>query len=371
MSVYPLRWLMVLFLLGGCRFREPEPSPDVYSASVVPGPVRPPLLTKPTAPKDSPASQGGDDLLQRALDRKSDPRGFEASISAYIVAFRPPGEWVRIHKQTGRARGVSGGTCWVRAGRVVHPCAPDETALLKRELRAARVLHGGVLRAGPGLRLERGALVETVQGTELRAQLDPRTAEVTAITMGSPPSPVLREVIDAKRSSPPAASHFAADQVKAGLRERVVHPERHLLCADHLGDLDGVGGVVQRLTDQVRALRLRGDRLGGILAHQRAASRWRICLPFRSRTDALSRRVGTFDGGAGSVVDPPHTVARLWHRGPYAALMGQRAALEAWIGASGWKLAPGARPRATLYLDPSVSAPADLVSSIDLPLAPE
>lgn len=360
---YALAPLLAALLIagGGCKFREPDPSPDVYAAATAAGKVRPPLAPMkggpvPPSTASHPDVPVGGDLLARFLARKSDSRGFMARAPSRTIAYRS-GEYVRVDEHTGRVAGVKNGVCWLRAGKVVHPCTAADRATLLGEARAAAVLHGAGLEARKDVTLAGVTVTVGVGDQRVVATLDSDTATIRALVGGPEPgSPVLTDIVRAKRKSPPTLELFGvSEQVIDGLREIVIRPERHVLCASHVGGLDGVVGVTRRLQDQLKAAGLRHDPLDGFIADLTAPKRWRICLT-------------SSGAGPGTVAEPSRAIARLWHHGPVEGLLARQGDLESYINAKARKKMADARLRAVLYTAPGVGAPADRISCLELVL---
>ncbi len=132
-------------------------------------------------------------------------------------------------------------------------------------------------------------------------------------------------------------------------------PERHGLCAEHRGSLEGLGATVRALSDTARRLGLPTDEAAGIFFEPGAPGRARVCVL------ALSAAPQTMPLAGGPVAHAGHT-------GPYPEALDALTRLGVTVTASGHTLAAGARPRLRLLSDPDATAPNVRRSVLEVPV---
>lgn len=356
--------LGVLLLVGvGCRFEEPEPSEAIYMAAVASVEPRPARLAPTPAPS---APAGGRDvapILARALEHAGSERGFLVDTAETRVAFRPPGDLLRVDRlgrETVVALWGQASECRVRRGRVVHRCGPAERRRALLEARAARIVHLHGLDADPSLSLATdGTGVLQVSGGDLGTMTARFAADTGAlVAIESRGQPLLIRVLRAERRPLPEGDLWssAVAQVPDGVREVVDARAVHGICAMHRGPLLQLGPVIRQLTDWTDQNKSLVDDRAGVLAEESGNGAWRICLVLRAAAN-------------GSIPLQARREARLWHRGSYGALEARRGELEAWIRAEGQavdRTRGGLRVR--LFFDPETTPAAERVSRLSLPL---
>lgn len=330
--------LFTLLVMSGCKFKEPEPSADIYLGGVAPGQLGKRSATAPDAQVEN--------ELKRLAANAPDERGFVLESSGERVYFKPPSSLYRV-LEDGRIRYTQNGRCYSGWTQVGFPCDAADAQWLDAEVLAAQILYGRSLNELSPSSVKDGLQFKNARGTEVVAAISKQGVD----TLEYRGQRVFEGALRIGRFRGLAESEWidATAIPKPGTHRRVAVPRQSLVCVPHAGGISAIGPSVRKARDKATGSSLTiDDRMGVVI---------------RDRVQAQSVCVGV-DGDAPDVtVFQARDVWRSWHRGEYSGLTAVREAGRLAATQKGEQLS--SECVTTLYHDPSATKAGDRISHID------
>jgi hypothetical protein len=347
----PLRfgWICLLAGLvasGGCKFREADPSPDIYLAGVAPG--------QSTVGQKESIQAGGvvpSKFIAMVAAAAPAAEGFKVQTEKSALYFRPPAEMVRF-LATGGMRAYLDGTCTTAVSVVRFPCTPSQQELTRAELTAAKVLYGrDIERIAKRVEGKRVVFGE-VDGPEVLVSASERG--VTAIRYKK--QALFTDILAATEPLPLEAEEWEGllDVPASGTSEAVRTAMMNAICVPHAGGISGIGPAVRNARDLASEQSLSVLDAAGVLIRQNPVQA-QVCVVVTKN-------------GRDTVMLASQRAWRTWHRGDYAGLSARQVQGRLEAQKQGHETARDCV--ITLYQDPSSTKLQDLVSHIDCGLVP-